>query len=298
LLGIVKHHLGRVWFLPAFCSIVGGLVLTLVAYLILAPRFIHFVFPGISPTLGVLMFWSACSLPLLFGLRRLLTIEFLSSILMLGFIAVLFGTAEEPSRIFSLPAAIPDNFFLPFGAVLFALAGWTAIEPIHDAFSRDRCARVGMILGSVFAALTYVLFVMAIIGSDGLASSDVVSGLAGWPFWKMVMTGVFAVLLIADSYVPISWEIKNAFERDLHWPKPVGLGLVVVLPALLYFLGLTNFIAVVGLVGGVFLAIEYLFIVFVARRVLRLSLAECVATDCLTVLFLLAVVYEIFYFVT
>ena len=56
-------------------------------------------------------------------------------------------------------------------------------------------------------------------------------------------------------------DIKNSLKFDLKFPKILAGLTVVVLPALLYFWGFQSFLTLVSLVGGIFIALEGIFIV-------------------------------------
>ena len=68
-------------------------------------------------------------------------------------------------------------------------------------------------------------------------------------------------------------------------------------PLILIWLGFNNFLETVGLVGGVFLAFQYLLIVLVSRKVLALKGFKRIVSDLVILIFALAIVYEIYYFV-
>src|SRR3989344_699027 len=101
LLGLALMHLGRFVRLWGLLSIQGGLILALVIYLLLARGFSEMLFPG-SGNLGLALFWLAGSLPLVFGLRRLIAAEILGAVMMAGMILAVFfyGLGD---RLASLP---------------------------------------------------------------------------------------------------------------------------------------------------------------------------------------------------
>jgi hypothetical protein len=97
--------------------------------------------------------------------------------------------------------------------------------------------------------------------------------------------------------MPISREIRNSLERDLGWNKSVSRTVIVFAPLLLVLAGLTNFLVIVGLVGGLFLSTQYLLIVSVGRRVLALSSTRKFFLDLTAAAFVIAAVYEVWTFV-
>ncbi|MEK7212196.1 MAG: hypothetical protein AAB686_00785 [Patescibacteria group bacterium] len=297
LLGLATEYFGGFGRGFGLLVIVGGLTLALVIYLVLVGEFSEMLFVG-SRNLGLVLFWLAGSLPIIFS-RRTISSELVGAVLMTAIILLVFAGFFGSSAL-NLPVADFKNIFLPFGPLLFALAGWTAIEPIFDykkqaGYNR---ASVAMGVGTIFAAVLYTLFVLGILGSAGSITPDTVGGLSNWAGWKFVLLIILGLFAVWTSYVPIGLEIKNALEKDLSWAKTWSGALVLFLPLALVFLGLRDFIKIVGLAGGVFLGLEYLLILMVSQKALNLRGAKMFLVWLLGIIFLLGAVYEVYYFLS
>ncbi len=302
ILGLVKENLGRAGFLLALVSILGGLILALVAYLILGARFLEMVWPGLGDW-GVVVFWLLGSAPLLFSLKKLVGMELWGGFLMVAIVAFIFYQAWPIHAEVSVPNLVRENLFLPFGAILFSLAGWTAIEPIYDSY---RGRSIGMGLGvrwwqftfaTYGSALIYLFFVLAILGSAREIVSDTISGLTNWPAWKLQLLGLFGLFALWTSYLPIGREIEGLVVKDFKWSRGFALAAVIFIPILLVFLGLKNFLVIVSLVGGIFLALQYFFLVITGVKVLQFQGFKRAGFYAIALVFLLGAVYEIYYFV-
>jgi len=57
------------------------------------------------------------------------------------------------------------------------------------------------------------------------------------------------LIAIGTVYIPISREIRNSLEKDLHWNTFLSRGTIIFFPPILIALGLNDFLAVVGLVA-------------------------------------------------
>ncbi|HVM76677.1 MAG TPA: aromatic amino acid transport family protein [Candidatus Paceibacterota bacterium] len=303
LLGLAEHHFGRFGFWLGFLAIVIGLLLTLVAYLILGTNFIGLALPGVPTAYAFIVFWVFISAIALASDKELRALE-LTGIACTSAIIVIIFFSAWPNILFpGVPAINPQNIFLPFGAILFSLAGWTSIEPAYEARKKhERKSNSpwrALAMGTLFAALLYAMFASGIIGSatSAMITPDTASGLAAWPLWKKDLLAALGLLAVATVYLPISREIKNSLEKDLHWPKGSSRPLVVLLPPILIFLGLNNFLAVVGLVGGAFLSLQYLLIISVGRKSLKLNLAQGILLDLIGAVFIVAAVYSVYAFV-
>ncbi|GFP24555.1 hypothetical protein HKBW3S09_02023, partial [Candidatus Hakubella thermalkaliphila] len=108
------------------------------------------------------------------------------------------------------------------------------------------------------------------------------------PFWVGVL-GILGFLSLWTSYLFLGLELKGIFDLDLkigHWPS---IFLVTILPITLYFLGFKDFIFLVGIAGGIFLAIEGILVVWIWKKIHRgFSLVPFV-----TPLFVAGMLYEI-----
>jgi hypothetical protein len=141
------------------------------------------------------------------------------------------------------------------------------------------------------------MFAAGILGSSSIITPDTASGLAAWPFWKKELLAIMGLVAVGTVYIPISREIRNSLEKDLHWNTIISRGTIIFLPPILIALGLNDFLAVVGLVGGLFLSTQYLLIVSVGRRALTLGPVKKFFLDLAALIFILAAVYAVYHFV-
>lgn len=300
LLGLARRYLGDGGFWVGFIAIVLGLLLTLLAYLLLGTQFIHLALPMVRERYAFLVFWAFISIPLFLDNRIAADLEFFGITATIIVVSVIFITALPHVAFASVPAINARNLFLPFGVILFSLAGWTSIEPIYEARkkgSRFSRAWTSLALGTGIAAVLFIMFAAGILGSSSLITPDTASGLAAWPFWKKELLAIMGLIAVGTVYIPISREIRNSLEKDLHWNTIFSRGIIILLPPALIAVGLNNFLAVVGLVGGLFLSTQYLLIVSVARRALALGPVKKFFLDLAALIFILAAVYAVYQFV-
>lgn len=300
LLGLAKKYFGRAGFSLGFVAIVLGLLLTLVAYLILGGRFIHLAFPSLGTGAALLVFWLFTAIPIFASDRRVVTLELAGIACTSAIIIFIFATAWPSATFAGIPAANVQNIFLPFGAILFALAGWTSVEPAYESrkkFGVRADPWQALASGTFFVALLYIMFTAGVLGSAPAVAPDTISGLAGWPLWKKEILAIFGLVAVATVYMPVAREIKNALEKDLGWNRFFSRVLILFLPLVFVGLGLNNFLVVVGLVGGVFIGAQYVLIIAVGRRALALSAAKRFFLDLVAFVFMAGAVYEVWTFI-
>ncbi|RJQ29776.1 hypothetical protein C4571_00685 [Candidatus Parcubacteria bacterium] len=301
LVGLAERYFGKIGLEAAFFIIIGGLLLALVVYLILGSQFLSLIFPSLGWSEALIVFWLVCSLPLLFGLERIVRMEIFGSLVIIGIIFWVFFSASPPEEVVSFGKSAKD-LLTSFGPVLFALAGWTAVEPIYD-FHRSRqngethkSAR-GLAVGTFLSALLYSLFIFGIFGSSGVITPDSISGLDGWSAWAVTLLALLGLFAIWTSYVPIGLEIRNALEVDLAWSKFGVASLIFLGPLLLVLFGLNDFVQTLGLAGGIFLGLQHLLIIALGMKALPLSWPRKILFGAFSGFFILAAFYEIYYFV-
>ncbi len=300
LIGLAKQYFGTPGFWVGFFAIVVGLLLTLVAYLILGMQFMHLAFPALRERYAFAIFWAFISAPIFLDDARVVELEMVGIILTASIISFIFINAFPNIVFASAPAVNWKNIFIPFGAILFSLAGWTSIEPAYEARKESKTksnAWIGLACGTLFAAVLYAMFAAGILGSSSTITPDTASGLAQWPFWKKELLAIMGLFAVATVYMPISREIKNSLENDLGWNKIASRATIVAIPPLLIFAGFNDFLVVVGVVGGLFLSTQYLLIISVGRKALDPSPIQKFVMDLVVVLFVAAAVYSLYSFI-
>ena len=153
LLGLTRRYLGVTGYVFGAVVIVAGLTLALSIHLILGLQFLQVFVPAAG--VGVMaLFWLVSIASLFFRERRVLFLERLGSFGIALIVALIFFSGNF-SAVLPHPALSLGALFLPFGIVLFSLAGWTAVEPLYEAHKKQKRAswKLPFALGTAIAAL-------------------------------------------------------------------------------------------------------------------------------------------------
>ncbi len=281
--GYARIYLGNVGFWISVLTTIIGMFFILTVYLILSVSFINLIKPagmGISEASKLLIFWLLGSATIFLGIRRIAFSEFLITGSIVAIIFIIFGWGlSHFDRIISAQLFNSRNLFLPYGAILFSLAGRVAIPAVINYFHKVGRplikAKKPIIWGTLLPALIYLLFVFGVLALSGTVSEDAVSGLIGRiPDLILMFIGIFGLISLWSSYIVIGLDVKAALNLDLKFPKILAGLTVIVLPLLLYLCGLQNFLVLVGLIGGIFIALEGIFIVLMWRNVRKIKPQE------------------------
>lgn len=276
--GYVKIYLGKFAGKLSLLTSVIGLLVSMVVYLVLAISFINLIAPSLPDAYKVLIFWLIASLTIFLRAKRLAFLEFLvtAAIIIIILVIFFFGIGNFSSKIGSLALFSPVFLFLPYGAVLFSLAGRTAVPSVVSYF-RDKKdnlikSKLPIILGTLAPAIVYLLFVFGIIGLSGQVSQDSVSGLIGnVPAWILYLLGILGFFSLWSTYIMLSQEIEKSLEEDFSFSKILAGVIAVFVPLVLYFAGFNNFLILISIVGGVFVGFEGILIILMWLKVSRRS---------------------------
>lgn len=294
--GYARFYFGKAGFWLGAVVTGLGLILVLTAYLSLGPVFLELLIPAMGDSLSFYLFWGVGAAAILASLNRLKNFEFLATLGMLVIILVLFSLGLGKGDVTNLLSFNPALIFLPYGAVLFALYGRPAISSLKTYFEDNnlpfRNLRKAIILGTALPAGFYLLFAMGIIWlSPQGVTPDSLSGLLLAPSGIVALIGVLGIFAIWTSYFLLGFEVRDILRYDFKLPSFLAILLTIASPLILYLAGLRNFIELITITGGVFLALESIMVILMHQKLRgRAHKGELI----LIAAFILGGLYEIF----
>jgi len=278
LVGYSKKYLGDWGKRLITISTIVGTVGTLLAYIIIGGDFLKIVFSFLAPSVGgmaslyfSLIFWAGLVCFIFRGIKLIAPTEFLTNSIffLIIFLVIFFALPKIDVQNFIL-ISLPD-VFLPYGIILFALAGWTAIPEIGEILKtkKERKGYKKAIIISILAAISlYLVFSLAVVGISGKATSpDVFSGLIPFLGSEIIFFGALAaVITLADSFLVIGLYLKNTLIYDYKFPEFLAASVSCGLPLVLFLVGFRNFIEVIGFVGIIIGAFEGVAILLIFKK--------------------------------
>ena len=298
---LAKKHLSKITsqFAPFF--IIGELLFTLVVYLILAETFLDFGF-GIKGIIPVLLFWACSSVFMFVRLNWLGIIEVLSTLSIIAVVIFIFfmgGTTISNSNFSLFPQAFDWKLFLlPFGPLLFSFSGRPAVSKVVEEYRRAKTdgspfsIKKSLMWGTIIPAVIYLFFVLSVFRLGGTVSSDALSGLTFLSPILSALLGTLGLIALWDSYFIIGINIKDILTLDARWSRWIGICISLFSPLILYVLGFKDFLLVLGLVGGIFIACEGIFVTCMWQNAFPLHRFKKIA-NALYVVFFVAIIYEV-----
>ena len=274
LIGYAGMYMGS-WTKPLVVfSTVVGILGALLAYVIIGGEFIQTAlspFVYVSPVVSSIIFWAILSFFIVQGIQLITKIEFFMNIALFVVIGTIFVFAYPHLNTANFTAVSIPNIILPFGVVLFALTGWSAIPEIADFF-KERKDRIFfkkiIILGSIITVVLSAAFAFMVVGVSGAQTSqDALSGLVPFLGEKVVALGaLLGLIAVAASFLVLGNYLKNSLRYDFNISYLLSTGAVVLTPILLFLLGIREFIAVISIVGVVVGVVEGIIIILIFQK--------------------------------
>ncbi|MDP1688788.1 MAG: aromatic amino acid transport family protein [bacterium] len=265
-----KKYLGGWARIPATLATGVGTILVSAVYLVLVTSFVRLILPDASEGIVVFIFWSLGSLSIFLKAKRLAKIELFVVGAIIALIGIIFflgiNNSGDYARNFYMPEAALPLFIIPFGPILFSLSGRSAILPLLDDVRKSRIPEsyVSKIifLGTFIPAILYTLFVLGVWGLSDTVTNNAVSGIVRDTAVLLPVLGIVGIAALFTTYVPIGTSLKKILEADFNFSHMTSSVAVVILPPLIYLIGF-DFLQLINIAGGIFLAVECIFIALI-----------------------------------
>ncbi|MBI4919731.1 hypothetical protein HY838_00285 [Candidatus Azambacteria bacterium] len=269
LIGLASNYLGRPWKISIAASVLLGGAGTLLIYIILGGKFLSLITGQnvVQSSLAFFIFWFFAILarPKTFGKSEFyigfLVICVIILISLLNFKYIDFNNF----RGFDM-----KNLLLPYGAILFAMIGYTVIPKMEDLLGDEkRKLKKAIAYGTLIPAIIYLAFIFIIVGVSGkLTSPEAISG-----FSKALNSGFILFIgsflgLLAVAGAALSYGIyfKETLWYDLKLNKKLAWLITGLVPLILFALGARDIISVIGIVGALFFGFKAVVILMIHKK--------------------------------
>lgn len=266
--GLAKIYLGQkgyyISIVASFISLSG----VLLAYLIIGGQFIQNfsqIFSwNIDINLATAIFWLLGVFGMMMGIRLIGISEVIGVVLIIILIFGYLFLGLPGLKIQNFTSFNTANFFLPYGILLFALSGGSAVPEIFNYFKKKGISkeqinfRTPIIWGSIIPTILYLLF---IIGTFGLFPGkiipvDLAGALINTNPILAIATTILGLVLILTSYFILGLGFRNILFFDLKFKKLLSWLIPIGLPLVLFFVQNKGFLTIIGFLGAFILAIE------------------------------------------
>lgn len=248
-----------------------GLWGALVAYLIIGSKFLFFL---LNPVLGGSEFlykiiFFMVGIFIIADRKRILSkVEVVLTFLLILVLLLIIGASFSHIDLSIIPRKV-DDFFLPYGIIIFSLFGASAIPEMRDILSNQLSKMKTLIIWGTFITITItILFVLASLGTSGVnVTQDSISGFVPvLGSWVLYIGSLIGFLATFTSFLVIGDYSKNQFKLDFNKSENLSLLLAVGVPFFIFVAANPSFIKVLGLTGAFFGAIDSVFLIIVWQK--------------------------------
>jgi amino acid permease len=259
---LLQKYFGKLGTVFGFTVMICELMLVLTVLLSVGARFIHLLLPFAPPDASLVLFWVAGCFLLLKKLRESVRLEIFAiasvGLIILFLTVVGLGRATPPDFHWNI-----SNPLVAFGPILFALSGWTAVEPIRDMVKRSRAAqntRKIFFLGVGIVSVMYFLFAVSIVRISNPVMPDTLSGVVSMGPWITMLLSLLGTIAILAGYLPLSLETRRLLSSAFAISRRRANLFIIIFPLILVLFTKGDFIQIMGLTGGIFISLQYILI--------------------------------------
>lgn len=311
LVGYAGHYLGKWGKIITVPALLFGLYGALLVYIIISGEFlstIFFPFFGGSSFNYSLIFLALGAFVIFKDLTLVKKLELGMSLFLILIIILIFFVGLPHLNVSNLKSINFKYFFLPYGVILWALAGGAAIPEIKEILQiNGRQYKKAIIWGTVIPSILYFLFMFSVVGITGANTSpEAIQGLIGFLGKGIIVLGAALGLLAAiTSYFILGLYLKKVFLYDFKINKTLSWFLVCFVPLAGFLLGLREFIPIIGFLGVVLGAVEGTIIVLIYQKAKKagnrepeysLKISNPIVYALIGI-FILGLIYQIVYFI-
>ncbi len=274
LVGYARRYLGKKGGRLMLIAMVVGIYSALLAYMIGEGQSLSNLFTG-SGNLAIYFavgFWLFMAILLKEGLRGLRKVETWGVFAIILVVLAMFFMFFPQIRTENLIVANNQNFFLPFGVVLFSLMGFSAIPSVRKELRKqEKNMKKAIYIGVLIPIVLYIIFTVVVVGDLGSSVSQV----ATISFGKILnLLGVFTIL---TSYFVLSFALKDMFREDLRISKRKTFIYVSIVPLFIYLVAVVlklGFVNVLGVGGTISGGLSAILIVFMNKKAKQIGKRE------------------------
>ncbi len=270
--GYAQKYLGQNGKTLMLISMVFGMYSALVAYLIGEGESLSFLFfnTGAYNLYMGILFWLVLSGISYLGIKALKESEEVA--IMLVFILIISITVLFWNNVdvYNLNYSIVSKFYVPFGVILFAFLGFSAIPHLKMILNKNKKKmKSSIILALILTLIIYIIFTIVVVGSKGTLTPEVATLALGKPF---ILLGI---LTMFTSYLALSDALINTFHFDYNISKNKSW-LLTVIPALFLFIFMhilksASFIKILGIGGVLSGGLASILILMMIKKAKRVS---------------------------
>lgn len=270
--GLARLYLGQRGYKIMFSSMVISVYLSLVAYLMGEGDSLSYLFFGSArySLYFALGFWIILSFFVYRGIRALKKGESFGLILVSVIVLLILVLFSSKIKFENLITYNFNNAFIPFGVILFAFLGFSAIPEIMRELRRnEKLMKKTILIGASVPIIMYTIFTFIVVGFKGIETPEIATFALGKVF---VLLGIFTMY---TAFFAVSMALRDVYRFDVGYSKFKSWFLACFFPLVLYilvhFFKLASFVEIIGFTGAVFGTLDGILILLMVKRARKLG---------------------------
>lgn len=273
LAGLAGKYLGSFgkWFMTLI--LYGGLFGILVVYIIGEGATLAELFGG-SEFMWSLIFFFVATIPIILGMRTLKVVEFVLTIAILAVVMIIAAWSVPHVEIVNITSTNWAHFFFPYGVILFAFSGTTAVPEVHSILKhKEQTFKQVIMYSALITIAVYCIFAFMVVGVSGAETTEIATIGLGQQLGPImfILGNVFAALAMGTSFMVIGLSLRDSLQWDFKVKRSLSNLIVLGIPLGIFLLGLREFIAAIDFVGGVLISTQLLLIILIYLRARKMG---------------------------
>lgn len=229
---------------------------------------------GGDPQVWSILFFLFGSLIIILGLRTAKKAEFFLGLGILGVVILIALFSSVHIELDHLQYVDLADLLLPYGVLLFAYHGATGLPEAHSLLDKKNgyFHRAVLLSGLIIMAV-YALFTFVVVGVTGRFTTEIATiGLGETVGPIMLIFGnLFAVLAMGTSYIMAGLALRDSMKWDFGMHHGLATALTCIVPFFVYIFGIKSFVALIDVIGGVFVSLELFLLLLIYWKAKQLG---------------------------
>jgi len=199
-----------------------------------------------------LVFFFLLSIPIYFGLKTTEKVELPLVIFFISLIIAMCVFAIDKINFANFQTFNVSKAFLPYGVILFAIAGSIIIPEVKQAVGNNaKLLKRAILIGGTIPILLYLFFATIVVGVVGEKASEVATIAFGEMTSPVVVIlgNLFALIAMATSFMALGLVLKDTFIQDFKLSNWQAFLLTISIPLVLLFF-FQSFASIIGVTGA------------------------------------------------
>lgn len=146
------------------------------------------------------------------------------------------------------------KLFMPYGIILFAYLGTTAIPEMREEMKNKlQKLKPAIIIGSILPIIVYLIFTTAVVGAAGKSTSEIATITIGQTLGTTgtILANLFATFGMMTAFIALGYGLKEMYHYDYKIKEKTSLLLTAIVPVALVFLGIHSFSTTLEITGAI-----------------------------------------------